>query len=218
MSLQVIVPPTEEPVTLEEARASSATGYPDVSDAQLLGMIKSARIRLERYLGRAIAEQTLALHLPCFPYGGIVLTWASPLQTIEDFSYRPYGGGAIIGLEEDIDYLVDPYAEPAIVYPVGSGAWPTTAPHPSALSVTYVAGWPPDEVPEPIKGAILGEIAIGAASLSAGATGGDIRSLAIDGLGTITYQSGTTAAAGGGDAMLQPMTRTLVDSYRIAWA
>jgi uncharacterized phiE125 gp8 family phage protein len=113
MSVQVVTPPTEEPVTLEEARASSATGYADLTDAQLTGMIASARIRLERYLGRAIAEQTLALHRPCFPYGGIALTWAAPLQEIETFSYRPYGGGDVVEIVEDVDYMLDPYAEPA---------------------------------------------------------------------------------------------------------
>jgi hypothetical protein len=67
MSLQVVTAPTEEPVTLDEARASSATGYADLTDAQLGAMITSARIRLERYLDRAVAEQTLALHRSCFP-------------------------------------------------------------------------------------------------------------------------------------------------------
>lgn len=213
MSLQVVTPPTEEPVTLDEARASSDTGYDGVTDAQLTAMIKSARIRLERYLGRAIPEQTLALHRSCFPYGGIALTWASPLQTIEEFIYRPYGGGVAVGLVEDVDYMLDPYAEPAVVYPAGTGAWPNAALHPMAVSVTYVAGWATADVPEPIKGAILGEIAVSAASATDGGSG-ELRSMSIDGLGTLQYQSASTA----GDPMLQPSTRVLVDSYRIAWA
>jgi uncharacterized phiE125 gp8 family phage protein len=218
MSLQVVVPPTEEPVSLEEARAFSAGGYADLTDAQLSAMISSARIRLERYLGRAIAEQTLALHKPCFPYGRIVLTWAAPLQEVEELNYRPYGGGSVIGLEEDLDYVLDQYAEPAVIYP-SSGGWPTTAPHPMALSVIYVAGWPQAEVPEPIKGAILGEVAMSAANVAAGSTSGDVRSMAIEGLGTITYQTGGgSSAVERSDAMLQPSTRILVDSYRIAWA
>lgn len=218
MSLQIVVQPTEEPVSLEEARAFSASGYADITDAQLSSMIRAARIRLERYLGRAIAEQTLALHKPCFPNGRIVLTWAAPLQEVEEFTYRPYGGGSVVGLEEDLDYVLDQYAEPAVVYS-GSGAWPTTAPHPMALSVVYVAGWPPDEVPEPLKGAIMGEVAMSVANVAAGSTSGDIRSMAIEGLGTITYQTGgVSSAVERSDAMLQPSTRTLVDSYRIAWA
>jgi hypothetical protein len=39
--------------------------------------------------------------------------------------------------------------------------------------------------------------------------------MSIDGLGTLQYQ---TTAASGGEAMLQPTTRVLVDSYRIAGA
>jgi uncharacterized phiE125 gp8 family phage protein len=214
MSLQVVTAPTEEPVTLDEARASSATGYADLTDAQLSAMITSARIRLERYLDRAVAEQTLALHRSCFPYGGgIALTWAAPLQEVESFSYRPYGGGAAIEIEEDVDYILDPYAEPAVVYPMSGGWWPTTAAHPLAITVTYVAGWEPADVPEPLKGAILGELA----AVAANATGssGDLRSMSIDGLGTLQYQ---TTAASGGEAMLQPSTRVLVDSYRIVGA
>src|SRR3954470_11889209 len=117
MSLQVVTAPTEEPVTLDEARASSATGYANLTDAQLSAMISSARIRLERYLDRAIAEQTLALHRSCFPYGGTALSWAAPRQEVESFSSRPNGGGAAVDIEEDVDSLIAPYAEPAIVYP-----------------------------------------------------------------------------------------------------
>src|SRR3954468_22430009 len=152
MSLQVVTAPTEEPVTLDEARASSATGYADLTDAQLGAMITSARIRLERYLDRAIAEQTLALHRSCFPYGGIALTWAAPLQGVESFAYRPYGGGAVVEIEEDVDYVLDPYAEPAVVYPLSGGSWPSTAAHPLALTITYVAGWAAADVPAPLEG------------------------------------------------------------------
>jgi uncharacterized phiE125 gp8 family phage protein len=213
MSLQVVTAPTEEPVTLDEARASATTAYADLTDAPLAALITSARIRLERYLGRAVAEQTLALHRPCFPYGGIVLEWAAPLQSIETFSYRPYGGGAAIEIEEDVDFMLDPYAEPAIVYPY-SGGWPVTASHPLALTVTYVAGWAQADVPEPLKGALLGELAAVAASASTWASGG-VRSMSIEGLGTLNYQGATAA---GGEAMLQSTTRALVDSYRIPFA
>lgn len=217
MSIQVVTPPTEEPVTLDEARASSPTAYAGITDAQLTSMIKSARIRLERYLDRAVAEQTLALYRPCFPYGGIRLMWAAPLQTVEEFTYRPYGGGVAIGMEEDLDYMLDPYAEPAVIYPAGGGSWPSAALHPLAVSVTYVAGWLAADVPEPIKGAILGEIAAVAAAGGGGGSG-ELRSMSIEGLGTLNYQTTTSAASGGGDAMLQPSTRVLIDSYRIAWA
>lgn len=213
MSLQIVTPPSAEPVTLDEARASSATGYADLTDAQLTAMIASARTRLERYLDRAIAEQTLALHRACFPYGRFALPWAAPLQTVETFAYRPYGGGDAVEIAEDLDYTLDPYAEPAVVYPIEGLSWPTTAAHPRAVSVTYVAGWAPADVPEPIKGAILGEV--GAVAASATGSSGDIRSMSIEGLGTLTYQGVTATSAGGGGAMLQPATRTLVDSYRI---
>lgn len=215
MSVQVVTPPTAEPVTLDEARASSATGYADLTDAQLTAMITSARTRLERYLDRAIAEQTLALHRACFPYGRFALPWAAPLQTVETFTYRPYGGGEAVEIVEDLDYTLDAFAEPALVYPV-NGGWPTTATHPRAVTVTYVAGWAPADAPEPIKGAILGEV--GAVAASATGSGGDIRAMSIEGLGTLTYQGVTATSAGGGGAMLQPATRTLVDSYRIPCA
>src|SRR4051812_13403820 len=140
MSLQVVTAPTEEPVTLDEARASSATAYADLTDAQLAAMIASARIRLERYLDRAIAEQTLALHRSCFPYGGIVLEWAAPLQSIETFSYRPYGGGAAIEIEEDVDFMLDPYAEPAIVYPYSGGGAGAAAPPPFLRGAFFSRG------------------------------------------------------------------------------
>lgn len=218
MSLQVVTPPSEEPVTLDEARASSSTAYDGITDAQLTSMIKSARIRIERYLGRAIAEQTLALHRSCFPYGGIVLTWAAPLQEIEEFSYRPYGGGVAIGMEEDVDYMLDLYAEPAVIYPFGAGAWPSAALHPMAVSVTYIAGWAAADVPEPIKGAILDEIAASAGSITGSTGAGELRSMSVEGLGTLQYQGASTSAGGGGEATLQPTTRALVDSYRIAWA
>src|SRR4051812_48155608 len=128
MSLQVVTAPTEEPVTLDEARASSATGYADLTDAQLSAMITSARIRLERYLDRAVAEQTLALHRSCFPYGGIALTWAAPLQEVESFSYRPYGGGAGVEIEGEGDFMLRPHAEPSIVYPPHRGGGAAPAP------------------------------------------------------------------------------------------
>src|SRR4051812_50102196 len=128
MSLQVVTAPTEEPVTLDEARASSATGYADLTDAQLGAMITSARIRLERYLDRAVAEQTLALHRSCFPYGGIALTWAAPLQEGESFTYRPYGGGGAGEIEGEVGYIPPPPAPPALVFPMTRGARAAPAP------------------------------------------------------------------------------------------
>jgi uncharacterized phiE125 gp8 family phage protein len=160
---RVVVPPTVEPLTLDEARQhlridalGSPGEHPD--DAWLMDTIPTAREWCERYLGRSIAPQTLEYYAAAFPSGGLVLP-AGPVAGIESVTYVD-SDGVTQTLDPSL-YVVDMLYEPAALYTFAGAAWPTTQSATNVVRVRYTAGYdlpgdsPGDRpLPSSIKSAI----------------------------------------------------------------
>ncbi len=154
MGLSVIISPAIEPLTLDEAKEHLRVTA-DVDDGYIQSLIPVARLRAENATHRAIMTQTLRLTLDRFPCGGgaygaqpIVLP-RPPLQGITSISYIDVNG-ATQSLSS-ADYLVNTNEEPGSIYPVYGTYWPSSRATFNAVTITYVAGWTEENVPETVQ-------------------------------------------------------------------
>lgn len=147
--LKVITPPSDEPVSLTEAK--SHLRITDTSlDTDIARWIKSAREWVERYLSRFVAEQTVELALDEFPSE---IKLYPQFQSVVSFTYFDTDGTQ--QTLSTSDYVVDTYDEDAAwLIPSDSlGSWASTASAANVVRVRYLAGY--TVVPEPIKSAML---------------------------------------------------------------
>jgi uncharacterized phiE125 gp8 family phage protein len=156
MGIDVTTAPSEEPVSLAEARLhlgihSSLTA----DDSMITTLIKVARQSVENYLNRAICTQTITLKIDNFP--AFINLPRLPVQSITSITYIDEDGVA----SAFTDYLANlsgVYSN--IIEPAYGYSWPSTRYVSGAVTVVYVAGWgnpsdSPDPIPMPIKQAIL---------------------------------------------------------------
>jgi len=130
--------PTIEPVSLDEARQQlRETG--ESEDQLITQKVKSARARLEQYLGRAFLTQTWKYTQD--EWADVIwLPMAAPLQSVTSIKYYD-GAGAQQTLATSV-YLVDTQSEPGRILLAPDQVWPTLqAGRPMAVEVVYVAGW-----------------------------------------------------------------------------
>lgn len=164
MRIEVVTPPTVEPVSLAEAkvhlRLDPATAHPE--DALIEEWIISARERVETEVGRALATRTLDVYYDAFPCGGGFLLrdirqfgWGHPdfmprsqalsiplppLQSVTSVKYLDAAG--VLQVLDPARYRVVPATNrPGRVEPVLNGEWPETAPLSDAVVVRVVAGY-----------------------------------------------------------------------------
>lgn len=168
-SLQLLLGPTEEPVSLDEAKAHLRVDL-DEDDALIEDTITAARATLELEMRRTFLTTTWTLGLDQFPRawagpGHRASGWTGgwchaalrlplpPLQSVEAITYLDVDG-AEQTLSTDV-YGVDTLSEPGLIYRKPAQVWPATYAVPNAVQVTFVAGW--DDVlavPAGIKSAI----------------------------------------------------------------
>lgn len=184
--MNVVSPPLSEPVSLVEARlqcsidcdlVEGSPPTPSFSGDPLLTIyISMAREWCEKYIGAAIAPQTVEVAMDSFPLAGTTVsgTLASVRDSSTDLTiaYSP-----ILGIESiryiDSDTLalleVDPSTYslntdryPARVILGTDQVWPSAAVAASAVRVRYIVGYStpgasPQDAPLPvsIKGAIM---------------------------------------------------------------
>jgi uncharacterized phiE125 gp8 family phage protein len=160
MSIEITVLPTEEPVTLTEAKAHlRVTGTDD--DTYITSLISAARQRAETYISRAICEQTLAYSLDAFPTEFALPR--APVSSITSITYTDEDGntGQVLSdslYQSNIVGSADNKISPAV-----NQSWPSTQSSTyNAVTVTYVAGWDNPTaspivrpLPTPIKQGIL---------------------------------------------------------------
>ncbi|MGL6245642.1 head-tail connector protein [Pseudomonas sp.] len=147
MSYKVIVGPTEEPVTLAEAKAQCSIDGNEF-DALLTGCIAAARQRAEHETGRALCTQTRQLALDSFP-AAFVLRGA-PVQSLVSLVYL--GSDGVERTLDPQDTLLDKDSAPGYLLPAYGKAWPASRPVPNAVRVRYLCGYGgAAEVPAAIK-------------------------------------------------------------------
>jgi uncharacterized phiE125 gp8 family phage protein len=150
----VTEPPTVEPVTLTQARAQLAVEAGDTSrDGQLTGFIAAAHRYVEGALGYPVMRQTRQTHLYGFPRAGIWISGGADLD-VDDVEYRDTAGD--LQTLDDGDYIVDSVSMPTMIVPAPGRSWPVTVSRPSAVIVTWSAGWDDEgEVPGDLVHAML---------------------------------------------------------------
>jgi uncharacterized phiE125 gp8 family phage protein len=91
MSLQLIIPPATEPVTLTEAKAHLKIDTAD-EDALITTLITAARARAEWHTGRAFITQSWILRLDAWPHDGITEIPLPPLQVVSEVAVHTSDG------------------------------------------------------------------------------------------------------------------------------
>ena len=160
MSLTLITPPAEEPVTVTDMAQHLKREDTVEDDEYIGGLLPAARELIEQATGRAFIDQTWRLTLRDFPCSGFIRLNKSPLLEVVSVTYRDTNG-AYQTLQENVDYFVDADSEPGTIDP-GNGSWPATGCYPDAVAVVFRAGYvdfaaapPPDgDVPERAKFAV----------------------------------------------------------------
>lgn len=173
--LSLVTGPTEEPISLEEAKAHLRVDGND-EDTLIQSLIVAAREHVETITRRALLTQTWDLFfdywpgpgwrwVPPHPYETLVYRpavpgWGStlvvlplpPLQSVTEVCYTPAGG------EEQTlastEYVVDTVSEPGRIVVTGDLPGDELAPV-NGVRIRFVAGWPAAEaVPQTIRQAM----------------------------------------------------------------
>lgn len=148
--IRVVIPPTAEPVTVQEAK-SNARIVIDDDDADIARMITAARVSLENRLNRFLMPQTVEFAAPAFGAGIVVP--AAPFRSLVSLGYTDTSGAP-----QTVDpaaLFVDSFIEPAAVTLAYGSAWPAAqsgAPVIVRAEVGYASA---AEVPAPLKQWIL---------------------------------------------------------------
>lgn len=139
MFVRVVTAPTDEPLSLEEAKLHCEVEDAETRwDALLTALIAAAREHAEQVTRRAIMPQTLELLLPCF--NEEIRLPRPPLLWVESVKYIDVDGS-----EQTVaasDYQVDSLTEPGRVKPVYGSYWPSIrASDYNAVKIRYHAGY-----------------------------------------------------------------------------
>jgi len=181
MGLRVITAPTDEPITLEEAKAHLRVTHSSEDD-YILALVTAARSMIENETHRALMSQTLEYTLDYFEppliYGQaialrrptVIELPRPPLRSVSLVTYLD-GSGATATLHDttgspqvdDALVLVNVLDDrlPGGIAPVANGPWPATYDQLGAVAIRYVAGYGADGagVPMPLIQAM--KLAIG---------------------------------------------------------
>jgi len=155
MSNELAIAPTAWPVAIEELRAHCRLD-PDLADqdGRLAAFLEAAVVHAERFTGRQIVTATRIERLDGFPgSGGTIRPGFPPLASVTSLEYVDTAGDTQ-ALVEGTDFDVDAACAPARIRPSWGQAWPATRVRMNAVTLTYVCGTAPEDVPEPIRLAI----------------------------------------------------------------
>ena len=153
MAIVVHTAPTEEPITLAEAKLHCRVDTTD-DDELLVMLISAVRQQAETNLQRHIITQTLDAYFDEF--GEEILL--PPMQSVTAITYVDLAG-ATHTLAAD-QYIVDAVSKPSRITPAYAVTWPATRNQVNAVKVRFVAGYGlPVAVPQCIKNWMLIRIA-----------------------------------------------------------
>jgi len=215
--------------TAAEAK-TMAPGLAGASDAQADAWLMAAHIDAQFYTGRAIGQQTwdwnpwrhssqawgcLSPYDTAWPY--YPLTLKIPMPPLLDVNFVKYRDTA--GVLQTVDaasYVVSGIGGQGYITLASGAAWPTVGDFPDPVVIRFTAGeWEPDGiVPEGIKQAILLKATTLQAGIdSGGGASGALRSRTIEGLGSETYDTGSSARSDSGSS--NSAANSLLNPYRV---
>lgn len=123
----------------------------ELTEAEL--MLGTATAYAEQYTGRKFSSQTVVSYFESFNTTGPLQLEGGPVDSITSIAY--YDSSHT--LTTLTDYRLVSRRGIGYVYPAIGGEWPSDvmSADPEAVTVTYTAGLSPENVPAPIKSAIL---------------------------------------------------------------
>lgn len=160
-ALRLVTPPATEPVSLVEAKAHLRVTDDDY-DTEINAFIRAARRHAERFLGRALIDQTWDYYLDTFPVletspePDLIEIPMPPLIAVSGVFYQDSAGDE----QEFTSFSVDTASQPGRIYLPSSGSWPSAVDTFNAVRIRFRAGYlngdsPPVENVDPdIKAAI----------------------------------------------------------------
>lgn len=136
-ALTLLVPPAEEPITLDEAREQMRVTDDEFEDQVIESYIKAARQYFEDHDDRRLMAQTWKLTLDCFPR--LVEIPLRPVQFVNSVKYVD-GDGVQQTLDAEA-YQVDYTSFLARITPVFNTFWPTIRAQMAAVEVEFIVGY-----------------------------------------------------------------------------
>lgn len=158
MRLTLVTAPTDEPVTLAEAKRHLRVDHSE-EDALIEALIGAARQEAEATTRRAFITQTWSLKLDGFPCDGVPIEVPlSPLVSVTSVTYLDTAGASQTWAAADytVDAPVGPRPPRGLIIPDYALPYPVTQIIQNAVTVRFVAGYGAAlAVPRGIKQAIL---------------------------------------------------------------
>lgn len=152
MGITLSVAPTEEPVSLDDARLSMRVDdY--TQDTLVQQTLVAARLDAEAFTGRVFITQTWVWTLDAFPRGAMRFP-KNPVQSVTSVQYVDTAGATQTWGASKYEVTTDGIV--AQLQPVFGESYPNTYEKMNAITVTFVAGYGgASAVPAGIKQAIL---------------------------------------------------------------
>jgi uncharacterized phiE125 gp8 family phage protein len=150
----LVTAPTEEPLTLAEAKLHLRIATTNTrEDTIVTRLIVAARQRCESELGRALVTQTHDLFLDAWPADGEIRVPMPPLASVTHVKY--YDSTETLATLDAGDYTVHT-GTPGRIALAYESTWPSLYLRPDAIQVRFVAGYgAASTVPDAIKAAML---------------------------------------------------------------
>jgi uncharacterized phiE125 gp8 family phage protein len=138
--LKLVTGPTDEPLTVEEARTHLRAGH-TLEDGYIGSLVIVARRWVEQVTGRALVSQTWDYALDCFPRGPTIKIPRAPLRSVESVTY--YGRDLVTEMVLDPSlYQVDTLRDPGVIALRDGASWPSDWLRTSSgVVVRFVAGY-----------------------------------------------------------------------------
>ncbi|WP_342642877.1 head-tail connector protein [Rhodoligotrophos ferricapiens] len=146
-------PPAVEPVSLEQARAHLRVAG-CLEDELIAALITSARIHLEIATRRMFITQGWSVFLDEWPEGGVITLAIRPVQSVDSVILHAESGAA--REIEPADYTADTGSLPRL-RPRSGRQWPRPDKPFRGIEIEITAGYgdAPEDVPQPLRQAIL---------------------------------------------------------------
>lgn len=151
MRYTIVTGPTEEPVTVAEAKLHARVTSGNAEDTYIAALITAARLRAEHELGRTLCTTTLRAVADRFPDSDSVLALPRPpAASIVHVKYLDPAG--TLQTLPGAAYTLDSITEPAQLLPAYGTDWPATLDAANAVEIQYTAGYgAAGAVPAPIR-------------------------------------------------------------------
>lgn len=150
-----VAEPAVEPVGLAQFKQHLRLSCDD-EDTLLQACLSAARQRVEQESRRSLVSTTWKLCRSSWGCDGIIRLPQGRLQSVSLVTYVEPATG--VRRTWDLEgYQVVTSSEPGFVLPAFGECWPAARTAPESVQITYVAGYGPaaDDVPQPLRSAIL---------------------------------------------------------------